>query len=77
MVFTDHNFDNPQLLIDLVSSILSSEPTKLQHLLETFDLQKRAEKLLVLLEEEIEIATLQEKIRHDIKEKVDKQQKAP
>ncbi|MGA1825762.1 MAG: endopeptidase La [bacterium] len=68
-------YDKPNVLIDLVSSILTSEPEQLQDLLETFDLQKRSEKLLVLLKNEIELFQVQDKIQKQINEKVGKQQK--
>jgi len=69
------SFDKPHMLIDLVSSVLTSDPLKLQDLLETFDLQKRCEKLLLLLKQEIEVFHAQEKIQKQIEEKVGKQQK--
>jgi ATP-dependent Lon protease len=67
--------DKPGLLMDLVASVLMADPEKLQAVLETFDLNERAEKLLILLREEIHLSQLQEDIQKQIEEKVSKQQK--
>lgn len=75
LLLSHHTTNKPRMIIDLVSSLLSVEPIKLQNLLETLDLQERVEKLLVLLQEEIDLLKLQEKIQNEIKDKVDKQQK--
>ncbi len=75
MAFSQLSYENPSILVDIVSSILSAEGEKLQDLLETFDIFKRSEKLLVLIREEIELSLLQEKIQKQIEEKVSKQQK--
>jgi len=69
------NYDRPDVIVDLVSSILTAEPRKLQDLLETRDLQERSEKLLVLLKQEVEVFEMQEKIQKQIQEKVGTQQK--
>ncbi|MGA1868678.1 MAG: endopeptidase La [bacterium] len=68
-------YDKPHVLMDLVSSLLTTEPAQLQDLLETFDSQKRSEKLLLLLKKEIELFQVQDKIKKQINEKVGKQQK--
>ncbi|MBF0442958.1 MAG: endopeptidase La, partial [Oligoflexales bacterium] len=75
LLLAQHSYEHPQIMVDLISSLLSVESTKLQELLETFNFQKRIEKLLVYLEEEIELFKIQEKIQNEIKEKVDKHQK--
>ncbi len=67
--------DRPGALMDLVASIITSEAAEFQNLLETFDLQKRAERLLVLLKKEIELSHLQEDIQRQIEEKISKQQR--
>ena len=67
--------ENPGLLMDIISGMLSAAAEKLQELLETTDLKRRSEKLLILLKEEIEISQLQEKIQKQINEKVNKQQR--
>jgi ATP-dependent Lon protease len=68
-------YENPGLMMDVIATMLSSEPDKLQDLLATYELHKRAEKLLVLLREELEVSELQKKIQKQIEEKVNKQQK--
>ena len=75
MMVSQISHDNPALIIDIVASILNSPVEKLQQLLETFDLIKRSERLLILLKEEIELAKIQEDIEKQIEEKVSKQQK--
>jgi len=75
MILSNIPNDKPGLLMDLISSILSAEPEKLQELLESTDLDQRGEKLLILLREEIELSEIQGKIQKQIDEKVNKQQK--
>ncbi len=75
MILNQMTYDKPHMLIDSVASVLSADAEKLQDLLETFDLSKRSEKLLLLLKEEIQLTEVQEKIRKQIEEKVSKQQK--
>lgn len=75
MLLSQMTYDNAITLMDVVSSILGADPEKLQDLLETFDLNRRSEKLLLLLKEELEVMMIQEKIQTQINEKVNKQQK--
>lgn len=75
MVLSQISYDNPGLVMDLIAQMLSAEASELQEILETFDLNLRAEKLLLLLRKEIELAQLQEKIQKQIDEKINKQQK--
>lgn len=75
MMLSQLTYDNVITLMDVVSSILGSEPEKLQDLLSTFDLNRRSEKLLLLIKEELEVMMIQEKIQKQINEKVNKQQK--
>lgn len=69
------SIEKPGVLIDLISSLLTAEGARLQEILETYNLIKRADKLLVLLKEEQERSQLQEKIQQQINEKISKQQK--
>lgn len=62
-------------LADLVASYMHLEEEKKQQILETVDLLKRIEKVLVYLNEEIEIAELESKIGIKVKDKVDKSNK--
>ncbi|MEG1002537.1 endopeptidase La [Clostridium sp.] len=61
--------------IDMVSSVAVGKEEDRQEILETIDLKKRLSKLLVMIEEEIEIAKIQKKIADKVKEKTDKSQK--
>ena len=75
MIANQMTWENPDRLMDMVASVLTSSADKLQELLETFDLYQRAEKLLVRLKEEIELSQIQDNIKQQIEEKVSKQQK--
>lgn len=75
IIITQLSYDKPEILIDLVASMLTANKEKLQEILETIDLIERSRKLLILLKEEIEMAMLQENIEQQIEEKISKQQK--
>lgn len=75
IILSQVSHENPSLILDLVASILNAEDEKLQDVLETFDLIKRSEKLLILLKEEIELVHIQEDIEKQIEEKISKQQR--
>ncbi|MBN1949482.1 MAG: endopeptidase La, partial [Candidatus Cloacimonetes bacterium] len=75
MIMAQVSYENPGQLLDLVASVLNADPPRLQNLLETFDLVKRSENVLLLLKEEIELAHLQEDIEKQIEEKVSRRQK--
>lgn len=67
--------EDPGKLADFVASMTSADPTEVQEILETFDVRKRVEKVLVLMKKEIELSKLQEKITKQIEQKITKQQK--
>ncbi|PKL76580.1 MAG: endopeptidase La, partial [Candidatus Melainabacteria bacterium HGW-Melainabacteria-1] len=75
MMLSQLTFDNYLTMMDIVASVIGADADKLQDLLETFDVERRAEKLLLLLKEELELLSLQEKIQTQISEKINKQQK--
>ncbi len=75
LVVSQLNYEAPGLTMDVISSLLSAPKERLQELLETFDLHKRAHLLLRLIKEEIELAKIQQKIQTQIDEQVNKQQK--
>lgn len=75
MVVAQLNYEEPGLTMDVISSLLTASSEKLQLLLETFDLHERANKLLLLIKEELEVAKIQEKIQKEIDTQVNKQQK--
>lgn len=69
------DIERPGLLFDIMASMLSVDAKKLQDLLETYKLNQRAEKLLVLMQEEIDLLELQANISKQIETKVNQQQK--
>ncbi|MGV3526427.1 MAG: endopeptidase La [Candidatus Sericytochromatia bacterium] len=75
MMLSQMTYENYFVLMDVVSSVVGSDPDKLQDLLATFDIQARSEKLLLLLKEEIELMGMQARIQTQIEDKINKQQK--
>jgi ATP-dependent Lon protease len=67
--------EDPGKLADFVASMTSADAAEVQDILETFDVRKRVEKVLVLMKKEIELSKLQEKITKQIEQKISKQQK--
>lgn len=75
MVVSQLNYEAPGLTMDVISNLLTAAPDKLQELLETYDLYERANLLIRLIREELEVAQIQQKIQSQIDEQVSKQQK--
>lgn len=75
MRLTMVNVDDPGKLADFVTSMLNVDRVQQQTILETFDVQERLEKVLMLLQKEKEIAKIQQKIQGSINTKVQKQQR--
>ena len=75
MLLASMNIEQPGLIMDLVASMTTASGEKLQTLLETVPLIQRAERLMVILEEELQLLQLQEKIKNKIEERISKQQK--
>lgn len=69
------SIDKPGTMMDLISGTLTAEGDKLQALLETFPLKERAQTLLKLLKEERELLVLQQEIKEQVDEKMQKQQR--
>jgi ATP-dependent Lon protease len=69
------NLEKPGILMDLIASMLSASKEKLQQILESSDLYERAKRLMQLLQEEKELLAIQEKIKSQVEEKVNKQQR--
>lgn len=67
--------EDPGKLADFVASMTSADSRDIQEVLETFDVRKRVEKVIVLLKKEIELSKLQKKITKQIEERMTKQQK--
>ena len=75
MRLTMINVDEPGRLADIVTSMLNIDRKEQQGILETFDIQERMEKTLVLLQKEKEIAKIQQKIQGSINSRIQKQQR--
>ena len=62
-------------MADIIVSVLNIQPSEQQRILETFDLKKRMENLLIILNKEKEMLKMQNKIRKEIEEKVSSRQR--
>lgn len=69
------DMENPDRLSDVISSYLMLKEEKKQELLESLDINERLEKLLVIIESEIDILKIERKIGVKVKNKIDKVQK--
>ena len=67
--------NEPALLTDLAASLTTAPKEKLQEVLESFNLRKRMQKVLVLIKKELEVAKLQTQIRARVEEKMTQQQR--
>ncbi len=67
--------DDPSHLADFAASLTTSTKDQLQEVLETVPLLPRMEKVLVLLNNELELAKAQQKIRRTVEEKIQKHQR--
>ncbi len=67
--------DDPSHLSDFAASLTTSSKEQLQEVLELLPLLPRMEKVLVLLNNELELARAQQKIRRTVEEKMQKQQR--
>jgi ATP-dependent Lon protease len=67
--------EDPSHLADFAASLTTSTKTQLQEVLEAVPLLPRMEKVLVLLNNELELARAQQKIRHSVEERMHKQQR--
>jgi ATP-dependent Lon protease len=75
MKLTMVNVDEPGKIGDFVTSILNLEKSEYQEVLETINIRKRLEKVLQLLQKEMDVLSVQKRIQAQINEKIDKQQK--
>jgi ATP-dependent Lon protease len=69
------NIENPSFLIHFVSGNLNSDLKEKQALLETQDIRKRAEELMVLLQRELQFAELKNQVTNKTRTEIDKQQR--
>ncbi len=75
MKLTMVNVEEPGKIADFVTSLLNLEKHEYQEVLETVSVKKRLEKVLRLLNKEMEVLSVQKKIQNQINEKIDKQQR--
>lgn len=69
------NIDQPGKIADFVASILNVDRDKQQEILETTNIQKRLEKVMVFLKKELEVVKIQTKISNEINAKIEKSQR--
>jgi len=69
------NIENPSFLINFVSSNLNSDLSEKQGLLEIHDIHDRAEKLIHILQRELQFAELKDKVTNKTRTEIDKQQR--
>ncbi len=74
--FLNHfNLNEPSPLADFAAAITTATGPDLQVILNTIKLQKRMEKVLLLLQKELEVARLQSEIRSEVEQKMSKHQR--
>jgi ATP-dependent Lon protease len=69
------NPNEPSLLADFAASLTSASLEELQEVLETVNLQRRLEKVVVLLHKELEIAKAQTEIREHVESEIQSHQR--
>jgi ATP-dependent Lon protease len=69
------SLDDPGRLADFAAGLTSADGQALQEILETFDVRRRIDRVLVLLKKELEVSRLQSRITKQIEEKISKQQR--
>jgi ATP-dependent Lon protease len=75
MFLNRQSMDDPGRLTDFAANLTSGDGQLLQVILETIDVRKRIDKVLVLLKKELEVSRLQTKISKQIEQKVSAQQR--
>ncbi len=74
-IMSASNIDDPGRLADVISSQVELKYQQLQELLEATDIIQRLEKMLSLLQDEIEVLKIESDINKRVKKKVEKNQK--
>jgi len=69
------NIDHPGKIADFVTSILNIDRYEQQKVLETIDVKKRMEHVLIFIKKELELLKIQKKIQTQINEKISKSQR--
>ncbi len=74
--FLNHfNLNEPSPLADFAAAITTASGPDLQTILNTVPLQKRMQKVLIILQKELEVARLQSEIRSEVEQKMTKHQR--
>ena len=69
------NMDQSGKIADFIASILDILPEEQQQILETVNVRRRMEKVLVFIKKEQELLSIQKKIQREINDKIDKNQR--
>ncbi|RPJ07203.1 MAG: endopeptidase La, partial [Spirochaetaceae bacterium] len=69
------NIDHPGKIADFITSILNIDRYEQQHVLETTDVRRRMEQVLVFIKKEQELLKIQKKIQNQINDKITKSQR--
>jgi ATP-dependent Lon protease len=69
------NIDQPGKIADFITSILNIDRKEQQKVLETFNIKKRMERVLLSIKKEHELLKIQKKIHKQINEKIEKSQR--
>jgi len=69
------NIDQPGKIADFITSIMNIDRLEQQKILETLDVQKRMEQVLVFIKKEQELVKIQQKIQKRINDKIEKNQR--
>ncbi len=69
------NPNEPSALADFAAAITSADAEELQDILETFSLLERMEKVLLIINKELEVARIQAKITEQTQEQMNEQQR--
>jgi ATP-dependent Lon protease len=67
--------NDPSYLSDFAASLTSADKDALQEILNTTDISKRLQKVVVLLKKETELVKLQARISEEVEERMDEQQR--
>ncbi len=75
LLMSIQSIDNPSKLSDTIASNLNIKAEDKQDVLDTFEVEKRIEKLLAILQSEIEILQVERRIRSRVRKQMEKGQK--
>ncbi|MGM0501786.1 MAG: endopeptidase La [Bacillota bacterium] len=75
VMLTINNIEDPGRLVDVIASHMSIKIKQQQQILEATSYRARLEKLFAILDEELEILEVKDKINSEVKKQVEKRQK--